>query len=269
MIHNCDKFTKEWYKENMGYNEEDFEPVDIREERPPIPQNALPPYNGFGSYEDSLMNCLDLNVQPPRKDFQKLFNYQHKALRFICRMIEDDVHVLTPAERDRKFVLTYHLYDDTISVYEPPLRNSGIIGGKFLERGVVRKPGSWQNYKAPEFYVGAVVELNNRLFELTEADNFTYKVMEENPADFPFSDFRRVIDRLCSQAEGKGEELRTAFIDMDVDGSGHLNEEELHSALTSVDISLEKQEIITIIRHFDVNHDGRLSIEKLLSELGI
>jgi len=31
----------------------------------------MPPYNGFGSEEDSLASCLSLRPKPPRRDFKK------------------------------------------------------------------------------------------------------------------------------------------------------------------------------------------------------
>ena len=39
-----------------------------------------------------------------------------------------------------RFIISYFLSDDTILVFEPPQRNSGILGGKFLERGSIKKP---------------------------------------------------------------------------------------------------------------------------------
>ena len=39
-----------------------------------------------------------------------------------------------------RFIISYFLSDDTIIVFEPPQRNSGILGGKFLERGRIKKP---------------------------------------------------------------------------------------------------------------------------------
>lgn len=39
-----------------------------------------------------------------------------------------------------RFIISYFLSDDTILVFEPPQRNSGILGGKFLERGRIKKP---------------------------------------------------------------------------------------------------------------------------------
>lgn len=42
----------------------------------------------------------------------------------------------------RQFIVQYFMADDTISVFEPPVRNSGILGGKFLERGIKYKYGT-------------------------------------------------------------------------------------------------------------------------------
>lgn len=55
-----------------------------------------------------------------------------------------------PKDEDRRFILSYFLANDTISIFERPTRNSGIIGGKFLEKTRVPKPGS--TVQNPEFY---------------------------------------------------------------------------------------------------------------------
>lgn len=46
--------------------------------------------------------------------------------------------VLQPEDEGREFTLTYYTLDNTMSVYEPPKRNSGIIGGKFLSRREIK-----------------------------------------------------------------------------------------------------------------------------------
>lgn len=48
----------------------------------------LPPYNGFGSIEDSVQNCLSLVPQPPKKDFIKMLENDHKILRYEARMVQ-------------------------------------------------------------------------------------------------------------------------------------------------------------------------------------
>ena len=42
------------------------------------------------------------------------------VLRFVCRL-----DTSKPIDIDRRFILSYFLSDDTISVFEPPVRNSG------------------------------------------------------------------------------------------------------------------------------------------------
>ena len=47
----------------------------------------LPPYNDMGSLEDSLQSCLSLVPQPPKKDFIKMLENDHKVLRFEAVMV--------------------------------------------------------------------------------------------------------------------------------------------------------------------------------------
>lgn len=48
-----------------------------------------------------------------------------------------------------RFVVSYFLADDSLSVFEPPRRNSGIPGGRTADRGRVRRPD-----KGPVDYYG-------------------------------------------------------------------------------------------------------------------
>ena len=43
------------------------------------------------------------------------------VLRFVARM-----DTTRPIDQDRRFIIFYHLSDNTISMFEPPMRNSGI-----------------------------------------------------------------------------------------------------------------------------------------------
>jgi len=268
LIHNCDNFTKAWYVENCGMSPSDFPDVDIFEPPAPIPQMELPPYNGFGTPLDTVQNCTSLIPKPPKKDFHKLMNNDKKILRFTCKIIEDTKHVLTMADMDRKFIMSYFLSNDTISIFEPPARNSGIIGGKFLERGEFLKPNSAEAFSAADLFVGATLEINSRTFLLTEADGYSYSYMEEHVNLFPKSDFDQVIAAVKAAGIGKEDALRTSFIEMDIDGSGFLNEPELEGALNKAGINISKQEVITIVRKYDMNGDGRVSIEEFFDAFG-
>jgi hypothetical protein len=265
LIHGCDEFTAGWYDANgcdIGT------PPDIKEPYKLIPKMEMPPYNGFGSNLDTMQNCISLIPKPPKKDFHKLMNNEKKVMRFTARMVEDDKHALTAADHDRKFILSYFLADDTVSIFEPPTRNSGIIGGKFLERGQILKADGKTPYGSSDFFVGEKLKVFSRTFELSEADGYTYGYMEEHPEEFPKSNFGKVMEEVKTALVDKDEELRTAFIEMDVDGSGYLNDAELAAALAKANVTLSPQEVITIVRKYDVNGDGRISIEEFFSAFG-
>lgn len=52
-----------------------------------LSSQELPPYNGFGSLEDSKQSCLSLVPQPPKKDFIKMLENDGKVLRFAAVMV--------------------------------------------------------------------------------------------------------------------------------------------------------------------------------------
>lgn len=94
-----------------------------------------------------------------------------------------------PEDRGRRFIISYRLSDDMVTIYEPPVRNSGIIGGKFLERTRVAKPGSCPEqpgfYGPNDFYIGAVIEVFKHRFVITDADQFVLTYMEAHSEQFP------------------------------------------------------------------------------------
>lgn len=89
----------------------------------------------------------------------------------------------------RRFIISYRLSDDMVTIHEKAQRNSGIIGGKFLERTRVCKPGS--SIDTPEFYtpsdfsIGAVIEIFKHRFQIADADAYVLKYLETFPDKFP------------------------------------------------------------------------------------
>jgi len=48
-------------------------PIDLKKEKAKKFWQPVPPYNGFGSEEDSLGSVYSLQPKPPRKDINKMF----------------------------------------------------------------------------------------------------------------------------------------------------------------------------------------------------
>jgi hypothetical protein len=124
----CDEFTADYYLKNYRRN---F-PLGGFEDPPQKERGkiTIPPYNGYGSEEDSLGNCLRLTNKPPKKDYYKYINNDKLILRFLARL-----NTRVTEDLDRRFLISFFLSDDSIQVYEMNNRNSGIWEGKFLERG--------------------------------------------------------------------------------------------------------------------------------------
>lgn len=87
--------------------------------------------------------------------------------------------------------MTYHLSDDTISIYERPVNNSGFVGGKYLDRSRVARPNGSPEaptyYGPQDFYLGAVIDIYRRRFVVVDADYYVLKYMEDHAHQFPGS----------------------------------------------------------------------------------
>ena len=96
---------------------------------------------------------------------------------------------MKPEDKGRRFIISYRLADDMITIYEPPVRNSGIVSGKFKERTRMTKPGSTpenpQFYGPQDMYIGATVISFGHRFIITDADDYVLCYLESRPNDFP------------------------------------------------------------------------------------
>ncbi|XP_060947992.1 EF-hand domain-containing protein 1-like [Limanda limanda] len=186
LLYDFDGFTKEYFQTN--HPEMEMKPikvpkkVDIYHNR----KRDVPPYNGFGSLEDSLQNCLYLIPKPPKKDVIKMLDNNLKELRYSATL-----NSKYPVDNSRRFILTYYLANDMISIFEKPGRNSGMIAGKFLEKMRIPKPGSTLEnldfYSPADFAIGAKVDVFGHRFVLTDADQYVLTYLESisNPLEIP------------------------------------------------------------------------------------
>jgi len=170
----CDKFTQDYYVKTYSANPDDYHDIIIEEEEEELPKIAPPPHNGMGSEEDSLNSFLYLMPKVPKQDFKKLMENDGINLRYLAKFVDPAVE-----DKDRRFILTYYLNNDTVSIFEKFERNSGFIGGKFFERNRIKNPKTGQYYKATDFYVGGTIIINKHTFEVIEGDQYTLNYMKQ------------------------------------------------------------------------------------------
>ncbi|KAL6078584.1 hypothetical protein STEG23_011153, partial [Scotinomys teguina] len=195
-IYDCDQFTRQYYKDKFGMP--DLPRIDVSKHEPPPVKQELPPYNGYGLIEDSAQNCLALIPKAPRKDVIKMLLNDKKVLRYLAAL-ESPI----PEDKDRRFVFSYFLATDTISIFEPPVRNSGIIGGKFLGRTKVVKPSSPVDnpiyYGPGDFFIGAMIEVFSHRFIILDTDEYVLKYMKSNASQYSSEALASIQNRIQKQ----------------------------------------------------------------------
>lgn len=113
LIVKCDRFTRDHYQ-SKGIHLRDDMPLVVEEKKAEI-KRVVPPYNGFGSEEDSLRSCTG-KVNPP-----PLFCSKKKSgimLRFNASLVVDDPD---DSSSIRKFAIHFFPEDGTITINEPPV----------------------------------------------------------------------------------------------------------------------------------------------------
>eukprot|EP00947_MAST-08B_sp_MAST-8B-sp1_P006396 g6396.t1 len=168
-ITSCDSFTREYYSDVLQIPQPPNAPKAAPAAPPPEP--ALPPPTGFGTDDDSLASVKNVGLPPfkmPQRDIRKFMEMDGKVLRYEARLVSS-----RPEDQERLFIVAFYLADDTQAVYEPVRRNSGIVGGKYLERNKYKREDG-RLFEIDDFKVGGtVVFLNSVNFALFSQDNFT------------------------------------------------------------------------------------------------
>jgi hypothetical protein len=253
----CDQFTKDYFQEKYGIVQKRvnkyFEEKIMKTER------KIPPHNGFGSEEDSLGNCFNLIPKPPKIDLEKKFIYNRVILRFICRMISKN-----EIDSSKKFVLSFYCGDDSIMIYLQPERNSGIQGGKFLEKRKYKNDLTQKYYTTNDLFMGQILNINNYKFQIISSDEYTFNFMFQRPDLFPLCDPEAIFDVLRERFHSWGsfEDFVNAFKQNYEEDYIHFDT--LHKILEDLGIYNTLQETFTIFYLCDSKENENICIEELL-----
>lgn len=199
-----------------------------------------------------------------------------KVLRFQAMMADHPgTAALSPTDKTRTFVISYFLADNSMQIFEPPVRNSGIVSGKFLERQEVKKADG-SLYKCTDLFVGARIIVFRRCFLLVEADDYSLALQEANPEMFPRSDpglvnghvAEAVKEALAGDADA-GQKVRSALTEADKKCTGTVSAHEFGAALASLGAEILMQEALTVVRSAAVGEDkSRAPISTIVQMLG-
>lgn len=133
---------------------------------------TIPPHNGFGSEEDSLKSCV--GPLRPSTTAVRINVFENRVLSFFASFVSRKSN-----DDDRRFVISFYLQDNSIKIQEPPVRNSGYVGGLFLSRRRVKKQNSDQYLTVDDFTIGGTVKILTHEFNITGANEFTLKWFDQ------------------------------------------------------------------------------------------
>eukprot|EP01038_Epipyxis_sp_PR26KG_P005136 gene5136-7153_t len=257
MLVDADEFTREFYNsKNMPLTP----PIELPKPVYPVLQTTIPPYNGFGSEEDSLQTCkASLIPSVPMKDGMKAKMYQGMILRYNAKLANPK-----EADRSRSFIIQVHLEDDTIQIREPPIRNSGHKGGIFLARCKIESHGSDEpKLELKDIFIGGTVTILAHKFIVNDADAYSLKYMENSPSIYEYSNIKLINEKLKEYKEV----LQRVILTHPGLGSTIVNVDELMNILAKIGLDLVKQEGVTLLRSIDVYHTGSIRLTKLLKHI--
>ncbi|ODM96665.1 EF-hand domain-containing family member C2 [Orchesella cincta] len=251
ILTDCDEFTRQYYRDK--YNVQDFTPLTLNEPKRTYPKPVPPPYNGWGTEEDSLQSWKSVELKPLNKDYRKYAEKERDILRFEAKFYK----ALQKVNQSRRFIIQYFMSDDTIMISEKEHLNSGLPKGKFLLRSQAKKPGhqieigeeaSFWEYK--DLFVGNILDINGFQFQLINADEFTLCYMEANKHMFPHANVCLCLDKL-REAMGplQAEDVVKCFSENDTCLQGVLDIRNFRTLIMQIaKCGMSEHEILTLAR---------------------
>lgn len=166
-----DKSTQDYYLQKY---QKHFPLGDIEKPAPrPAVVVQIPPHNGFGNEVDTLGQLYDLVPKKPKIDFFKYVDNDKKILRYTAKF-----NTKVPEDIDRRFIISFYLADDTISIFEPAQKNSGILEGPFLERRKYKNIDNNMEFITPsDMGMDGDIKINGYHFHILGCDEYTSKYL--------------------------------------------------------------------------------------------
>ncbi|XP_021262985.1 EF-hand domain-containing family member C2 isoform X3 [Numida meleagris] len=150
----------------------------------------------------------------------------------------------------------------------------GILGGKFLERSRIKKPGQElfksepsEYFKAQDLFIGARVCFHGHNFLLVDADEYTVNYMEKHANEFAVADTGFIFKKLKDIAEPRSREIRQVFAAADPEHTKVIEYDPFRNLIISItDGAFSEHEIMTLGRHYREKEEYEMDHHFLLAK---
>ncbi|GET89733.1 hypothetical protein, conserved [Leishmania tarentolae] len=249
-IHDYNQYTRDYMAEKFGITA-----------YAPIPGATPPPFMPPCSTRREISEDTVRERHEEKYKEIRRHRFADSVVKFLARLDNGKEE-----DKVRRFVVAVYLADNSVSIFEPVIRNSGIVGGKFLQRQKVRRADG-EYFRADDFYVGARVELNSFPFLILNSDEHSLNYMEHNPEEFGHSDINKIVRKMQAMLQSSTTGLAEAFRLADENPCGGLEMDVFLSIMKELNLDLTEQEILTVLRYFDKNNESYVSYEEVASRI--
>ncbi|KAG5464486.1 hypothetical protein LSCM1_00676 [Leishmania martiniquensis] len=265
-IYDCDEHTRA-YMEARGIPEPavaappcEEDEIMVGKRRPQLAKKSRDAAGASGKrFGASTMVFEDSSGE---KDAVKLTRYAHDVFRFAAELVQ-------PSEENegRRFIICYYLADDTVSVYELPVKNSGHVGGKIFARRAV------ENMQGPtQLKVGNTIRLDGVNYLLKEMDERTKRCLEMGMPNMEEAYFRTqgILAKAASYLHQQFSRVTDAFRHYASSSTQGLTRENVRELLSDAGAHATDAELTNVMEHADSDKDGWVSLadftEKLMQQ---
>jgi len=208
-----------------------------------------------------LGSFYSLVPRPPRRDLARHLKYGKTALCFRGKLVSD-----YPEDQERRFIIEFFLSDETVRVFEQSMRNSGFVGGKFLERRRFKNAQTGEWFKSKEFIVGSKITINRYTFELLEADVATTNLLQGGE-EFTRASVEEILSGLSDSLWNKSFRKTKTFRDIDKDGGQTIDINEFSNVCASLGWKMDEQKKRKVFEKFDVDGSGEIGLDEFFKAL--
>jgi hypothetical protein len=255
LLMGCDDSTRTRYLD-MGHDQTTIS-VSLEKVVPierPIPK-AGDGFLDIGRPEDTLATVYGQKkktTSDPDKE-----RHKGRVLKCLARLVSTK-----PTDAGRKFNFIFFMEDNTLSIFEEEVRNSGVVGGTFLVRGrwtnhLPPEGGNPRYFKANDVFLGNIVSVNHVEFQVTELDGASLRFCEKNPDEFPMSDTFEILMKLLDSVVDNAINVRKICQGFDPRKKGYLSKSKFVDLLDAICVGGTAQ--IPKMQHCLVGGDDNMS----------
>ena len=178
-----------------------------------------------------------------------------KEMRFLAKMVSDN-----PDNKDREFSIIFSLIDDDIKVWEN--QTDGFVKGF-----VYKSPYTKEKKGKPDFsqmFIGSHPIINGVTYDLYDAPEITFQIMEQHTKEFPFMDVNLITEKLRKYSK----QLREEFKKVLIPETDRVRLEDARKILTNCEANLNPNEVIALVRKFRFYKTQTYSFHELLAFIG-